>query len=48
MKRKNTSRTAKKPLDMRTNVKSFFQLEGKMIHGTYGKPTHGARGNKKY
>jgi hypothetical protein len=48
MKRKNPGAFANKPLDRRTNVKSYFQTEGKMIHGTYGKPTHGPRGNKKY
>jgi hypothetical protein len=48
MKHKNPGSESKKPLDMRTNVKSFFKTEGKMTHGTYGKPTHGARGNKKY
>jgi hypothetical protein len=48
MKRKSPAALATKPLAMRTNVKSFFKAEGKMTHGTYGKPTHGPRGNKKY
>jgi hypothetical protein len=48
MKSKNRKDFTKKPLDRKTNVKSFFMAEGKMLHGTYGKPTHGPRGNKKY
>lgn len=48
MKSKKNFPAADKPLQMKTNVKSLFKLEGKMLHGTYGKPTHGARGNKKY
>ncbi|MBN2351461.1 MAG: hypothetical protein JXD23_02755 [Spirochaetales bacterium] len=48
MKSKHRNEFAKKPLDMKTNVKNYFKTEGKMLHGTYGKPTHGARGNKKY
>jgi hypothetical protein len=48
MKRKHPANATKKSLHMRTNIKQFFKSEGKMLHGTYGKPTHGARGNKKY
>ena len=48
MKSKKNFLASNKPLKMQTNVKSLFKIEGKMIHGTFGKPTHGARGNKKY
>jgi hypothetical protein len=48
MKRTKNAGQSKKPMHMKTNVKNFFRMEGKMIHGIYGKPTHGARGNKKF
>ncbi len=30
------------------NVKQMLEIEGRITHGTRGKPTRGARGNKKY
>jgi hypothetical protein len=48
MKTKKNSNFTKKSLGMVANVKSLLKAEGKMLHGTFGKPTHGARGNKKY
>jgi hypothetical protein len=30
------------------NIKQMLKIEGKITHGTRGKPTRGARGNKKY
>ncbi|MBN1525625.1 MAG: hypothetical protein JW904_14195 [Spirochaetales bacterium] len=48
MKQKKHKHETKKPLRMKANIKSLLKEEGKMIHGTYGKPSRGARGNKKY
>jgi len=48
MKTKKFLSAHPKPLAMKVNPKSIFRIEGKMLHGTFGKPTNGARGNKKY
>ncbi len=29
------------------SIRTFMRLEGKFLHGTRGKPTHGPRGNKR-
>ena len=29
-------------------VRTRLRQEGKLVHGTKGKPTHGPRGNKRY
>jgi hypothetical protein len=30
------------------DMKRLLKIEGRITHGTRGKPTRGARGNKKY
>ncbi|MBN1798446.1 MAG: hypothetical protein JW822_07705 [Spirochaetales bacterium] len=38
----------KKTKNKEQNIKQLLKIEGRITHGTRGKPTRGARGNKKY
>jgi hypothetical protein len=48
MKRKDNNKSFKPSHVIKEPVKGYFMSEGKFIHGTKGKPSRGARGNKKY
>ncbi len=38
----------KKTKNSKQNIKQLLKIEGRITHGTRGKATRGARGNKKY
>jgi hypothetical protein len=47
MKRSNRTRSGPKTSDQKEAVRTLMKCAGKLVHGTRGKPTRGARGNKR-
>ncbi len=48
MKHRKSKRVHKHESQGTKPMRSLIRMEGKFLHGTRGKETRGARGNKKY
>ena len=46
MKNKRKTQPGKKESKQKEPIRTLLKQEGKMVHGTRGKPTRGPRGNK--
>jgi hypothetical protein len=46
MKKKRRTQSTKKKSKPKEPIRTLLKQEGKMVHGTRGKPTRGPRGNK--
>jgi hypothetical protein len=46
MKNKRKSQSRQKESRPKEPIRTLLREEGKMVHGTRGKPTRGPRGNK--
>ncbi|MBA7484443.1 hypothetical protein ES707_19969 [subsurface metagenome] len=47
MKKIQVKKISKHSSNRQEAIRTFMRLEGKFLHGTRGKPTHGPRGNKR-
>jgi hypothetical protein len=47
MKKKHKDSTKQKESKQKEPIRTLLKQEGKMVHGTRGKPTRGPRGNKR-
>jgi hypothetical protein len=47
MKKKPKPKTREKESKPKEPIRTLLKQEGKMVHGTRGKPTRGPRGNKR-
>jgi hypothetical protein len=48
MRKKDTYKSMKHSQIIKEPIKNLMMIEGKFLHGVWGKPTNGPRGNKKY
>ena len=46
MKKLQKRNILKKNRGQKGETRTLLRCEGKFLHGTFGKPTHGPRGNK--
>ena len=47
MKKGRQKKDSKKLSSRKEPIRTLLKREGKLVHGTRGKPTHGPRGNKR-
>jgi hypothetical protein len=47
MKKKRKTQPGQKESKPKESIRTLLKQEGKMVHGTRGKPTRGPRGNKR-
>ena len=47
MKRNSRTKSQPRTSEQKEEVRTLMKCAGKLVHGTRGKPTRGARGNKR-
>jgi hypothetical protein len=47
MKKSSQKRSRPRTSEQKEEVRTLMKCAGKLVHGTRGKPTRGARGNKR-